>query len=157
MDFLKLCNVDYVSNIGERILTTLGYTNAMVPRYIRENKVDYSGGEVIDPVRGIHKDIITLDCKSMYPRIVSEWNLSSETLFCVCCKDDPNAKLPLEVMNELNQGLIAKGSQPMEHIWVCQKHRGKFAECERRLIEIKEECASNGEINKSKAMKSRCK
>jgi DNA replicative helicase MCM subunit Mcm2 (Cdc46/Mcm family)/DNA polymerase elongation subunit (family B) len=153
MDFLKLCNVDYVSNIGERILTTLGYTNAMVPRYIRENKVDYSGGEVIDPIRGIHKDIITLDCKSMYPRIVSEWNLSSETLYCVCCKDDPNAQLPLEVMSELNQGLIAKRSQPMEHIWVCQKHRGKFAECERRLIELKEEYASNGEINKSKAMK----
>jgi DNA polymerase I len=47
---------------------------------IKEKK--YRGGEVVDPVPGIHFNVIVLDFASLYPSIIKVHNLSYETINC---------------------------------------------------------------------------
>ena len=49
------------------------------------------------------------------------------TVSCRCCKDNPTAKIPAEVMNEINQGLNKKGmSSRTVSYWICRLRRGAF-------------------------------
>lgn len=48
---------------------------------IKEKK--YRGGEVVEPVPGIHFDVVVLDFASLYPSIIKVHNLSYETINCV--------------------------------------------------------------------------
>jgi DNA polymerase I len=43
-----------------------------------------------------------LDVKGMYTIIAIEHNISFETANCRCCKDNPNARIHSEVMDEIN-------------------------------------------------------
>ena len=54
--------------------------------------VPYIGGKVFDPIPGLHKNVITYDVGSMYPTMSHVHNISSETINCNCCKDDPSCK-----------------------------------------------------------------
>ena len=45
------------------------------------------GALTLDPKVGTHKDLAELDFFSMYPSIISKYNLSPETLGCGCCAD----------------------------------------------------------------------
>jgi DNA polymerase I len=47
---------------------------------IKEKK--YRGGEVVEPVPGIHFNVIVLDFASLYPSIIKVHNLSYETINC---------------------------------------------------------------------------
>lgn len=40
----------------------------------------YSGGLVLDPVKGLHEDVACLDFSSMYPSIMISFNISPETI-----------------------------------------------------------------------------
>lgn len=42
----------------------------------------YAGGEVMDPLEGLHFDVIVLDFASLYPSILKNRNLSYETINC---------------------------------------------------------------------------
>ena len=70
--------------------------------------VPYIGGKVFDPIPGLHKNVITYDVGSMYPTMSHVHNISSETINCNCCKDDPAAKIPNDVMKMINDDLIAE-------------------------------------------------
>jgi DNA polymerase I len=49
------------------------------------------------------------------------------TVSCRCCKDNPTAKIPAEVMNEINEGLNKKGiSSRTETYWICRLRKGTF-------------------------------
>jgi len=65
----------------------------------------YQGAKVIDPIPGIHFDVVVVDFASLYPSIIKVWNISYETIDCVHeeCKSN---KLP-----------------GISH-WVCKKRRG---------------------------------
>lgn len=41
---------------------------------------EYKGGRVLEPVRGIHDDVVVCDFSSMYPTIMIDANISPETL-----------------------------------------------------------------------------
>jgi len=45
------------------------------------------GALTLEPTVGLHHDVAELDFVSMYPAIMSKYNLSPETLYCSCCKD----------------------------------------------------------------------
>ena len=47
------------------------------------------GGLTYQPVLGMHENVAELDFASMYPTIMTKFNLSPETLDCVCCPDAP--------------------------------------------------------------------
>lgn len=65
----------------------------------------YRGGFVVEPVPGVHFNVIVLDFASLYPSIIKVYNLSYETVRCVHeeCK-----------VNRIPE---------TEH-WVCMKRRG---------------------------------
>lgn len=52
------------------------------------------GGLTYAPLSGYHEDVGELDFASMYPTIMTKFNVSPETVNCVCCKRDPTARVP---------------------------------------------------------------
>lgn len=56
-------------------------------------KESYIGGFVKEPEAGLHENIAVIDFASLYPSVISTYNISTETLNCNCCKDDGN-KVP---------------------------------------------------------------
>ncbi len=74
--------------------------------------VPYIGGKVFDPIPGLHKNVISYDVGSMYPTMSNVHNISSETINCNCCEDDPAAKIPNVVMKMINDDLVEEGYEP---------------------------------------------
>ncbi len=44
----------------------------------------FEGAFVLDPKPGVYFDVIVMDFSSLYPSIIKEWNLSYETVDCLC-------------------------------------------------------------------------
>jgi DNA polymerase elongation subunit (family B) len=95
----------------------------------------YSGGDVLDPVPGQHCNVLTFDVSSMYPTMSHLHNISSETICCECCKDNPDARIPTEVMNDINERLTNGGKEPRPlYYWICKLRTGKLGEIMKDLI-----------------------
>lgn len=69
----------------------------------------YKGATVIDPIPGVHFNVAVLDFASLYPSIISTFNLSYETLLC-------------------NHEECKKNKVPQTTYWVCEHHRGIMAD-----------------------------
>ncbi|MFX0010545.1 MAG: DNA polymerase domain-containing protein, partial [Candidatus Hermodarchaeota archaeon] len=54
------------------------------------NDEKFQGAYVIDPVPGIHYDVVVMDFSSLYPSIIKEFNLSYETVLCPHKDDEDN-------------------------------------------------------------------
>jgi DNA polymerase I len=54
------------------------------------NGQKFQGAYVIDPVPGIHYDVVVMDFSSLYPSIIKEYNLSYETVLCPHKDDEDN-------------------------------------------------------------------
>ena len=80
-----------------------GKGSASTEAIIKEKK--YRGGEVVDPIPGIHFGIVVLDFASLYPSIIKVYNLSYETINC-----------PHE---ECKRTLVEGTTH-----WICKKRRG---------------------------------
>ena len=75
----------------------------------------------------------------MYPTIAIEHNVSFKTVNCRCCKDSPNARIPSEVMDEINERLNKKGlPNRIQPYWICQERNGAFPTKLRKLIKERE-------------------
>ena len=85
----------------------------------KKKGIKYTGGRVLEPVTGIYFGAKTYDVSSMYPSMSIVQNISSETVNCECCKTDAEAKIPPEVMEEINKGLEAH--RPWGVYWICKK------------------------------------
>ncbi|MGV9205940.1 MAG: DNA polymerase domain-containing protein, partial [Promethearchaeia archaeon] len=46
------------------------------------------GGHIFEPKIGVFDQVVELDFSSMYPSLMANYNISSETLNCACCADD---------------------------------------------------------------------
>ncbi|MBN1802141.1 MAG: hypothetical protein JW891_11575 [Candidatus Lokiarchaeota archaeon] len=46
------------------------------------------GGHIFEPIVGVFDQVVELDFSSMYPSLMANFNISSETINCACCKDD---------------------------------------------------------------------
>jgi DNA polymerase I len=86
----------------------------------------YIGGEVWLKSPGIYDNVIYFDFKSMYPSIISKFNISPETVDCDCCK----GKAKLIVVEE--------GKKKIQH-YICEKKKGLLAEIVESLIEKRNE------------------
>ncbi|MFX1526261.1 MAG: DNA polymerase domain-containing protein [Promethearchaeota archaeon] len=69
------------------------------------------GGHIFEPMIGVFDNIVELDFSSMYPSVMANYNISSETLNCKCCKDDGTGiKVPgldFHICSK-REGIIAK-------------------------------------------------
>src|SRR5918996_4413170 len=83
---------------------------------------DYQGGLVIEPKRGLYRDLKVVDVVSLYPSVAILYNISFDTVNCACCINREDAKVPIDV--------IDKG------YWICKKREGAFP---KKLREFKEE------------------
>jgi DNA polymerase, archaea type len=85
-------------------------------------KYDYQGGFVIEPKRGLYRDLKVVDVVSLYPSMAILHNISFDTVNCPCCISGEDAKVPPDVIN--------KG------YWICKQREGAFPQ---KLHEFKEE------------------
>lgn len=92
---------NYLIPLPEEILATKGKT---VTQAIIKGK-KYKGAIVLEPTPGVYFSVAVLDFASLYPSIISLWNLSYETINC------PH--------NECIENKI-----PGTTHWVCKKRRG---------------------------------
>ncbi|MFX1238048.1 MAG: DNA polymerase domain-containing protein [Promethearchaeota archaeon] len=46
------------------------------------------GGHIFEPMIGVFDQVVELDFSSMYPSLMANFNISSETINCGCCKED---------------------------------------------------------------------
>ncbi len=65
------------------------------------------GALTVEPVVGLHHDVAELDFVSMYPSIISEYNLSPETLYCSCCHHAPIVGTPYRFCTKV-KGIVPK-------------------------------------------------
>lgn len=81
-----------------------------------EKQVKFEGGKVIEPIKGEHRNVIVFDVASLYPKMVINYNISFDTILCDCCKDNPLARVPKDVI------AIKKD------YWICKRQQGIFTE-----------------------------
>ena len=73
------------------------------------------GGLVFAPLTGYHEQVGELDFASMYPTIMTRFNLSPDTINCACCRDDPAARVP-EIEHHAclrRDGLVPRTLRPL--------------------------------------------
>jgi DNA polymerase elongation subunit (family B) len=83
---------------------------------------DYRGGLVIEPKRGLYRNLKVVDVVSLYPSVAILNNISFDMVNCACCINREDAKVPTDV--------IDKG------YWICKKREGAFP---KKLRQFKEE------------------
>jgi DNA polymerase I len=116
--------------------------------------IPYIGGKVFDPIPGLRKSVVTYDVGSMYPTMSNVYNISSETINCNCCKDNPAAKIPNDIMKMINDDLVAEGYEPRPwHYWICQPRLGILSQIMGELYRKKNEYKKRGLTLEEKAVK----
>ena len=91
---------------------------------------------------------------SMYQTMSYLYNISSETICCECCNDNPDARIPTDVMNDINQRLTNEGKEPRPwYYWICKRRTGKLGEIMKDLIEKKIDFKRQGSKLKEKDIK----
>jgi DNA polymerase elongation subunit (family B) len=83
---------------------------------------DYRGGLVIEPKRGLYRNLKVVDAVSLYPSVAILHNISFDTVNCSCCISREDAKVSADI--------IDKG------YWICKRKEGAFP---RKLRQFKEE------------------
>lgn len=70
-----------VTSIWECIIYRYLHTNKTVaPFYENKIKSDYPGGYVKDPMVGLHENVVSFDLNSLYPSLIMQYNMSTETI-----------------------------------------------------------------------------
>jgi DNA polymerase elongation subunit (family B) len=94
------------------------------------------GGLILDPIVGLHEDIIELDFASLYPNIMLKYNISPETMLCSCCRTAPYYIVPqlsYHICN-LQKGLLPEVLEPILSRRFCYKARSKNKKYEKELF-----------------------
>ena len=64
-------------------------TRAEVPKTGRTLLTGDRGGFIFEPRMGVYEQVGELDFTSLYPFIMTQYNISAETVLCRCCRDSP--------------------------------------------------------------------
>jgi DNA polymerase elongation subunit (family B) len=84
------------------------------------------GGLVLEPVVGLHEDVVELDYASLYPNIMVLHNISPETMLCSCCPDSTHRVPQLGYHICVRQkGLLPEVLEPIIQRRFCFKARAK--------------------------------
>ncbi|KYK35349.1 MAG: hypothetical protein HXS46_06915 [Theionarchaea archaeon] len=72
------------------------------------------GGHILEPKIGVHEHVGEVDFSSLYPNIISEFNISPETVLCPCCPDSQK-RVPVLNYNicEKKRGFIPDVVKPV--------------------------------------------
>ena len=96
----------------------------IIHKQLTIEKSEYSGGYVIEPLKSYHqKKVYVLDVKSLYPTMMINNNISFDTVNCDCCKYLDEARVSIEIMNIINDGLTEEDKRDQAY-WICKKKTG---------------------------------
>ena len=85
------------------------------------------GGLILDPVVGLHEDIVEFDFASLYPNVMLRFNISPETMLCDCCKHFPKIVVPqlgYHICSN-HRGLLPEVLKPVLYRRFCYKARAR--------------------------------
>jgi DNA polymerase elongation subunit (family B) len=84
------------------------------------------GGLVLEPVVGLHENVIELDYASLYPNIMVVHNISPETILCPCCPESSKHVPQLGYhLCQKQKGLLPEILEPILQRRFCFKARAK--------------------------------
>jgi DNA polymerase I len=89
---------------------------------VRTRPTEYQGGLVIEPKRGLYKNLKVVDVVSLYPSVAILHNISFDTVNCFCCINREDAKVPADIIDK--------------DYWICKQREGAFP---KKLRQFKEE------------------
>jgi len=103
--------------------------------YHKEKQKDvrkYKGATVFSPQRGLHYDVCVFDVTSLYPTIIINYNISPETINCICCRNNVKAR---SIFNQvcLEDCLFIPPKD--KGYWICQRKRGLLSKILQELTE----------------------
>ena len=130
------------------------YNNTHSMRHHQQEKLytsyqKYKGGIVLEPLRGLHFDVYLFDVTSLYPTMITKYNLSPETVNCSCCKNDPKAGVRQETLKDCSYIPSKNGGR----YWICQRRTGLFAKILQELTEQRIKYKNSGLEVESQAIK----
>ncbi len=77
--------------------------------------IEDRGGLVLEPLPGVHENVCEPDFASLYPSIITKYNISAETLNCTCCPNESSNRidgLGLHICKR-REGIVAKSLEPI--------------------------------------------
>ncbi|OYT26052.1 MAG: DNA polymerase [Candidatus Altiarchaeales archaeon ex4484_96] len=75
--------------VGEAYKRNILVPNKPSERIFDERKTkSYVGAYVVDPIKGVHDNIILFDFRSLYPSIITSYNIDCSTIDCDCCSGE---------------------------------------------------------------------
>jgi DNA polymerase elongation subunit (family B) len=98
------------------------------------------GGHIFEPMIGVFNQVAELDFSSMYPSLMANFNISSETINCKCCKDDGTGiKVPgtnFHICTK-RQGIISKSiSLPLRKRLECKEYNKNHNDLRYKFTDI---------------------
>ncbi|HEX6281376.1 MAG TPA: DNA polymerase domain-containing protein [Nitrososphaera sp.] len=81
------------------------------------SELQYVGGIVLQPMKGLYHDLIIVDVTSLYPTMSILHNLSFDTINCECCEGDLQSRIPKDT---------TKDCKIQKEYWVCRQKEGAF-------------------------------
>ncbi|MGM0469758.1 MAG: DNA polymerase domain-containing protein [Promethearchaeati archaeon] len=98
------------------------------------------GGHIFEPMIGVFDHVAELDFSSMYPSLMANYNISSETINCKCCKEDGTGiKVPgldFHICSK-REGIIAKSiSLPLNKRLKCKEFVRKTGDLRYKFTDI---------------------
>ena len=98
------------------------------------------GGHIFEPIIGVFDQVVELDFSSMYPSLMANFNISSETINCQCCKDDGTGiKVPgtnFHICSK-REGIISKSiSLPLRKRLECKEYNKQHNDLRYKFTDI---------------------
>ncbi|MFW9988707.1 MAG: DNA polymerase domain-containing protein [Candidatus Odinarchaeota archaeon] len=98
------------------------------------------GGHIFEPLIGVFDQVVELDFSSMYPSLMANFNISSETINCKCCKNDGTGiKVPGTKFHicTKRQGIISKSiSLPLRKRLECKEYNKTHDDLRYKFMDI---------------------
>jgi DNA polymerase elongation subunit (family B) len=80
-------------------------------------ELQYVGGLVLQPKKGLYHNLIVADVTSLYPTMAILYNISFDTVNCECCKNDLQCRISED---------ITKDCRIQKEYWICRQKEGAF-------------------------------
>src|SRR5919106_1776194 len=121
LDFERVCRTGistWWTAIFDNMMENGECGRSRIPRINgKSSELQYVGGIVLQPKKGLYHDLIVVDVTSLYPTMAILHNLSFDTINCKCCEGDPYCRIAKDVI---------KDCKIEREYWVCKQKEGAF-------------------------------
>jgi DNA polymerase I len=87
-------------------------------RTLEKLELQYVGGLVLQPRKGLYHNLVVADVTSLYPTMAILYNISFDTVNRECCKND--------LLCRIIDKDITKDCRMQKEYWVCRQKEGAF-------------------------------